>query len=209
MARAARMDEEAELYAKGYRLIAGVDEAGRGCLAGPVVAAAVILPPDSAIQGIDDSKRLRASWRQRLDAVIRARAVAIGLGVAMERVIDEINILRATLLAMRRAIALLEPPPEIVLIDGDRAPECAIPHRVIPSGDRLCRSIGAASIVAKVARDRIMQAYHTALPSYGFDRHKGYGTRDHRRAIARLGASPFHRQSFKGVGGPGADGGSG
>ena len=187
------------LLAEGYHRIAGVDEAGRGCLAGPVVAAAVILSPDSVIDGIDDSKRLSAPRREQLDLAIRSEALCIGLGVVQEETIDAVNILQATLLAMRRAIGALDPPPDFVLIDGDRSPGCSIPHRAIPSGDRLCVSIAAASIVAKVSRDRMMKAYHLALPQYGFARHKGYGTRDHLLAIARYGASPFHRKSFKGV----------
>lgn len=191
--------EEARLRAAGYQLIAGVDEAGRGCLAGPVVAAAVILPPTSVIDGVDDSKRLSARRREQLDEAIRAVALAVGFGVIQEELIDAVNILQATLLAMRRAIDALSPPPDFVLIDGDQSPGCSIPHRAIPSGDRLCFSISAASIVAKVARDRIMQAYDLALPQYGFGRHKGYGTRDHLSAIARFGASPLHRKSFRGV----------
>lgn len=191
--------EEARLRAAGYHLIAGVDEAGRGCLAGPVVAAAVILPLTSVIDGVDDSKRLSARRREQLDEAIRAVALAVGFGVVQEELIDAVNILQATLLAMRRAIEALSPPPDFVLIDGDQSPRCSIPHRAIPSGDRLCFSISAASIVAKVARDRIMQAYDLALPQYGFGRHKGYGTRDHLLAIARFGASPLHRKSFRGV----------
>ena len=190
---------EARLRAEGYRLIAGVDEVGRGSLAGPVVAAAVILPPACVIEGVDDSKRLSPGRREQLDHVIRAQVVALGLGVIHEEVIDAVNILQATLLAMRRAIEALVPPPQFVLIDGDRSPGCSTPHRLIPSGDRLCFSIAAASIVAKVARDRIMQAYDRALPQYGFGRHKGYGTRDHLSAIARFGCSPIHRKSFRGV----------
>lgn len=191
--------EEARLHHGGYRLIAGVDEAGRGCLAGPVVAAAVILAPGRVIDGIDDSKRLRALRREQLDRVIRSEALSIGLGVVQEETIDAVNILQATLLAMRRAISALDPPPDFVLIDGDRSPGCSTPHRAIISGDQHCISIAAASIVAKVARDRMMRAYHLAFPQYGFAQHKGYGTRDHLLAIARYGASPFHRKSFKGV----------
>ncbi len=193
--------EEVEtcLRAAGYRLIAGVDEAGRGSLAGPVVAAAVILSPTCAIDGVDDSKALSAHRREQLDLAIRTEAVAVGFGVIQEEVVDAINILQATMLAMRRAIEALNPPPDFVLIDGDRSPNCSSPHRLIPSGDRLCFSISAASILAKVGRDRIMQAYDLALPQYGFGRHKGYGTPEHLSAIARFGASPIHRKSFRGV----------
>jgi ribonuclease HII len=196
---AVRADAEACLRADGCGLIAGVDEAGRGCLAGPVVAAAVILPPASIIAGIDDSKRLSPRRREELDVAIRGQALAVGFGVIREDVIDAVNILQATLLAMQQAIDALDPSPDFVLIDGDRSPDCPIPHRAIPSGDRLCPSISAASILAKVARDRIMQGYHRALPQYGFAQHKGYGTRDHLLAIVRFGPSPLHRKSFKGV----------
>jgi len=193
--------EEVEtcLRTAGYHLIAGVDEAGRGSLAGPVVAAAVILPPACAIDGVDDSKALSARRREQLDLAIRTEAVAVGFGVIQEEVVDAINILQATMLAMRRAIEALNPPPDFVLIDGDRSPNCSLPHRPIPSGDRLCFSISAASILAKVGRDRIMQAYDLALPQYGFGRHKGYGTPEHLSAITRFGASPIHRKSFRGV----------
>ncbi|MDE2059493.1 MAG: ribonuclease HII [candidate division NC10 bacterium] len=190
---------ETGLRTAGYHFIAGVDEAGRGSLAGPVVAAAVMLPPTCVIKGVDDSKALSAQQRERLDLAIKSEAVAVGFGVVQEEVIDALNILQATMLAMRRAIAALNPPPGFVLIDGDQSPRCSIPHRLIPSGDRLCFSISAASILAKVARDRIMQAYDLALPHYGFGRHKGYGTSEHLSAIARLGVSPIHRKTFKGV----------
>lgn len=192
---------EVEVYlrATGYQLIAGVDEVGRGSLAGPVVAAAVILPAGCAIKGVNDSKALSARQREQLDLTIRTEAVAVGFGVIQEEVIDAINILQATMLAMRRAIEALNPPPGFALIDGNQSPHCSIPHRLIPSGDRLCVSISAASIVAKVARDRIMQAYDLALPQYGFGRHKGYGTTEHLSAIARCGVSLIHRKSFRGV----------
>ncbi|PWB47194.1 MAG: ribonuclease HII [Candidatus Methylomirabilota bacterium] len=190
---------EACLRADGHRLIAGVDEVGRGSLAGPVVAAAVILPPTCAIQGVRDSKLLSARRREQLDAAIRAEATAVGFGVVQEEMIDALNILQATMLAMQLAIDALNPPPGFVLIDGNQSPCCAIPHRVIPSGDRLCFSISAASILAKVARDRIMLAYDLALPHYGFGRHKGYGTSEHLSAVAQFGVSPIHRKSFKGV----------
>lgn len=190
---------ETYLRAAGHHLIAGVDEVGRGSLAGPVVAAAVILPPACAIDGVDDSKALSVCRRERLDLAIRAEAVAVGFGVVQEEVIDTLNILQATMLAMRRAIEVLNPPPDFVLIDGDRSPDCSTPHQLIPSGDRLCFSISAASILAKVARDRIMRAYDLALPQYGFGRHKGYGTPEHLSAIARFGVSPIHRRGFRGV----------
>ena len=162
------------------------------------MAVAVILPPSTVIDGVDDSKRLSVRTREQLYQAIRAEALTVGFGVIQGEIIDAVNILQATLLAMRRAIDALDPPPDFVLIDGDRSPGCSIPHRLIPSGDRLCFSISAASILAKVARDRIMQAYDRALPQYGFARHKGYGTREHLLAIARFGASPLHRKSFRG-----------
>jgi ribonuclease HII len=152
-----------------------------------------------AIPGIDDSKRLSSRRREQLDAAIRNAAVAVGFGVVREETIDAVNILQATMLAMQDAIDALDPSPNFVLIDGDRSPDCSIPHRAIPSGDRLCLSISAASILAKVSRDRIMEGYHRALPHYGFGQHKGYGTRAHLLAIARFGASPLRRKSFRGV----------
>lgn len=190
---------ELALRIAGYHCIAGVDEVGRGSLAGPVVAAAVILPPSCTIEGVDDSKLLSARRREQLDLAIRAEAVAIGFGAVQEEMIDSLNILQATMLAMRQAIAALSPPPDFVLIDGDRSPNCPNPHRLIPSGDRLCFSISAASILAKVTRDRIMLAYDLTFPQYGFGRHKGYGTSEHLSAITRFGVSPIHRKSFKGV----------
>ncbi|MBZ0158995.1 MAG: ribonuclease HII [bacterium] len=190
---------ETSLRAAGYYLIAGVDEVGRGSLAGPVVAAAVILSPTCVIDGVNDSKTLSARRREQLDLAIRVEAIAVGFGVVQEETIDALNILQATMLAMRRAIEALNPPPDFVLIDGDQSPNCSNPHRLIPSGDRLCFPISAASILAKVARDRIMHAYDLALPQYGFRRHKGYGTPEHLSAIARVGVSPIHRKSFRGV----------
>lgn len=192
-------EAETCLHVMGYRLIAGVDEVGRGSLAGPVVAAAVILPSACAIEGVSDSKTLSAHRRERLDLAIRAEAVAIGFGVVEEETIDTLNILQATMLAMRRAVEALNPSPDFVLIDGDRSPNYSSPHQCIPSGDRLCFPISAASILAKVARDRIMCAYDLALPQYGFSRHKGYGTPEHLSAIVRCGVSPIHRKSFRGV----------
>lgn len=163
------------------------------------MAAAVILPDGCTLEGVNDSKALSARRREQLDLAIRAEAVAVGFGVIQEEMIDAINILRATMLAMRCAIDALNPPAGFALIDGNQSPHCSIPHRLIPSGDRLCFSISAASILAKVARDRIMQAYDLALPQYGFSRHKGYGTSEHLSAIAQFGVSPIHRKSFKGV----------
>ena len=213
--------EEARLHAQGYRFVAGVDEAGRGALAGPVVAAAVILPSGLELPGLKDSKLLSPERREALFEAIRGKAVAFGIGLVDERTIDALNILQATLLAMAEAIASLHPSPNFLLIDGGIPPPgisnlgfqnadlsnpnstIQIPqskfYRAIPHGDRLYPSIAAASIVAKVSRDRIMEEYDKDLPHYGFRRHKGYGTPEHLLALARYGPSPLHRKSFRGV----------
>jgi ribonuclease HII len=177
-------------------LVAGVDEAGRGPLAGPVVAAAVILPPRPAIPGLDDSKRLRPDARERLDREIRARAVALAVGEASVEEIDRLNILRATRLAMRRAVAALERAPDFLLIDGrERLPE-PWPQAAVVGGDGRCACIAAASIVAKVARDRLMRALDEQFPQYGFARHKGYASEAHLAALARYGPCAVHRRAF-------------
>lgn len=193
-------DREHRLWASGYRRIAGVDEVGRGALAGPLVAAAVILDPGCIPQGIDDSKKLAASKRERLAAAIRDTALAIGVASVEPREIDRLNVGRATRLAMRRAIEQLRPPPDYLLIDAMELDGLAIPQQGIIHGDCLCVSIAAASIIAKVTRDRLMRAYDQTYPGYGFARNVGYGTREHRRALARLGPSAIHRLSFRGVG---------
>lgn len=208
--------EETRLQAQGYRFVAGVDEAGRGALAGPVVAAAVILPQDLKLPGLKDSKLLTPKQREALFEAIRGKAVAFGIGLVGAETIDALNILQATLLAMAEAIASLDPSPDFLLIDGRippppnaecgmgnsafRIPKAEIPYRAIPHGDRLYPSIAAASIVAKVSRDRIMEGYDKDFPRYGFRRHKGYGTPEHFLALARYGPSPLHRKSFRGVG---------
>ncbi len=176
--------------------MAGVDEAGRGALAGPVVAAAVILPPGARLRGLADSKVLTAAARERLYARIRARALAVGVGSAEAATVDAANILQATLMAMAQAIGALRPSPDVVLVDGTIAPPVAIPCRTIPHGDALVPAIAAASIVAKVTRDRLMADLAGRYPAYGFDRHKGYGTADHQVALRRHGPSPIHRVSF-------------
>lgn len=176
--------------------MAGVDEAGRGALAGPVVAAAVILRPGSRLRGLADSKTLTPAARERLCRRIRERALAVGVGWAEAGAVDAANILQATLVAMRQAVAGLEPPPEIVLVDGLIAPPLAIPCRPIPRGDALVPHIAAASIVAKVTRDRLMVELAERYPHYGFDRHKGYGTGDHQAALRRHGPCPAHRATF-------------
>lgn len=175
---------------------AGVDEAGRGPLAGPVVAAAVILDPQRPIEGLADSKVLSAARREVLAQLIRARALCWGLGRAETQEIDRLNILQASLLAMQRAVAALGRIPELVLVDGDRAPPLAYPVQTIVRGDATVQAISAASILAKVARDAEMSALDARYPGYAFARHKGYPTREHLLALDRLGVSPVHRLSF-------------
>ncbi|RMG29199.1 MAG: ribonuclease HII [Gammaproteobacteria bacterium] len=191
------MPERARRYQDGEPVrVAGVDEAGRGPLAGPVVAAAVILDPHLPIEGLADSKRLTPARREVLAARIRDAALAWALGRAEVEEIDRLNILQATLLAMRRAIEALDPPPGQVLVDGDRLPEIAVPARAVVGGDRNVPAISAASILAKVARDAEMCRLDARYPGYGFAQHKGYGTRAHLEALRRLGPSPVHRRSF-------------
>ncbi|MDB5685451.1 MAG: Ribonuclease [Rhizorhabdus sp.] len=175
--------------------LAGVDEAGRGPLAGPVVAAAVILDRACVPQGIDDSKKLTAEARQRLCVEIRGCA-HVGIGIATVEEIDEINILWATMLAMERAVAALAIAPMMVLVDGNRLPRWDRPSRAIVSGDALCLSIAAASIIAKEERDRMMIDLDTVHPGYGWSQNKGYGTPAHMESLGRLGPSPIHRRSF-------------
>lgn len=177
-------------------LVAGVDEAGRGPLAGPVVAAAVILDPNRPLEGLDDSKRLSAARREALYDLIRARALAWSVVQVSPAQIDELNILRATLLGMQQAVEGLSPAPRLALIDGNRAPSLACETRTIVGGDALEPAISAASILAKVERDRIMIAYHRSHPRYGFDCHKGYPTPDHLRRLAEFGPCEIHRKSF-------------
>jgi ribonuclease HII len=188
---------ERELWARGFELVAGVDEAGRGPLAGPVVAAAVILPRDLEIAGIDDSKKLSPARREELFQRIRSDAVAVGVGSVSEKVIDEINILRATHRAMRDAVAGLDRTPGHVLVDGDAVPELGASQTAVRRGDEVSAAIAAASIVAKVTRDRLLVECDRLYPGYGFARHKGYGTPDHIAALTRLGPCEIHRRSFK------------
>ena len=188
------------MYAAGYRLIAGADEVGRGALAGPVVAAAVILNPFNVPEGIDDSKRLTRLRRQRLEAQIKEAAIAYSIARVEHYEIDQINIHRASLLAMGEAVKALQPIPDYVLIDGKfKVPQLACPQMSIIKGDCLSVSVGAASILAKVARDRWMKEYDELFPGYGFASHVGYNTRTHQKAIARLGPSAIHRLTFHGV----------
>lgn len=187
---------EKEAFADGFQLVCGVDEAGRGPLAGPVCAAAVILPPELVIPGLNDSKKLTDKKRRELCSVITAEAVSYGIAFASEQEIDEINILQATFLAMERAMAQLAPPPELALIDGNRSKDFGLPVRTIVKGDSLSASIAAASILAKVTRDRLMEQYDEQYPQYGFAVHKGYGTKRHYAALRECGPCPIHRQTF-------------
>jgi ribonuclease HII len=190
---------EQQAQARGYRAIAGIDEAGRGPLAGPVVAAAVILPEKFDLPGLTDSKQLTASARERLYPLIRAQALAIGLGVARAEEIDQINILQATLRSMQRAVGRLAVPADFLLIDGNVPVPLPLPQQTLVKGDSRSLSIAAASVVAKVVRDRIMTTYDRLFPGYGFASHKGYASDAHRLAIAHLGPSPCHRRTFGGV----------
>ncbi len=187
---------EQEARRCGYRRIAGLDEAGRGPLAGPVVAAAVILPVHVRLVGVDDSKQLSEAERERLYPAILEKAVGVGIGYADAYEIDTLNILEATRLAMRRAIENLAPPPDYLLTDAVTLPAVRIPLRPIIKGDALSLSIAAASIIAKVTRDRLMAAYHERFPQYNFLSHKGYGTAVHLQLLARFGPCAIHRRTF-------------
>jgi len=188
---------ENALRRAGFVHVAGVDEVGRGCLAGPVVAAAVVLHPDRHIPGVCDSKLVPAAERERLYERIVASAVAWAVAAAGPDEIDRINIHQASLRAMQRAILSLAPLPDIVLVDAFRVPDLPMAQRGVPHGDRRCAAIAAASIVAKVTRDRGMLQLHERDPRYGFDRHKGYATADHLEAVAQFGYSEMHRRSFR------------
>jgi ribonuclease HII len=181
----------------GFCHVAGVDEVGRGCLAGPVVAAAVVLHPDRHIAGVCDSKLVPSAERERLFERIVRHSVAWAVASADPQEIDAVNIHQASLKAMRRAVLALVPLPDIVLVDAFRVPELPMAQRGVRHGDRRCSAIAAASIVAKVIRDREMRALHGRDPRYGFDRHKGYATADHLEAVARFGYSEAHRRSFR------------
>jgi ribonuclease HII len=196
---------EQRLRGQGFGLVAGVDEAGRGPLAGPVVAAAVIFPAGFADPRIHDSKRLDARRREELAPVITGAAIGWAIAASSETEIDAINILQATLRAMRRALAALPVAPDYALVDGAIMPGDLVPGEAVVGGDRRVACIAAASILAKVHRDRLMIAHHARWPVYGFDRHKGYGTAAHLDALARHGPCPIHRRSFRRVlpaGGP-------
>lgn len=187
---------ENEIYASGISCLCGVDEAGRGPLAGPVCAAAVMLPRGLDIPGLNDSKKLTEKKREELYGIICAGAVCYGVAFAGVEEIERLNILNATFLAMNRAIAQLSVPPQLALIDGNRDSGIEAPSRCIVKGDALCADIAAASVLAKVTRDRYMTALASEYPQYGFEKHKGYGTKQHYAAIREFGPSPAHRMSF-------------
>ena len=187
---------EQENYNNGITLLAGIDEVGRGPLAGPVVACALILPRFSDIKGVDDSKKISEKKREILYQLIMAEAIAVGIGCVSHEVIDDINILKATHKAMAEALASLDPLPQHALVDGYPVKGLCVPHTAIIKGDSKSYLIAAASIVAKVVRDRIMRQYHEIYPEYGFASNKGYGTKKHIAAIEEQGLSPIHRKSF-------------
>ncbi len=187
---------EDSFYEEGMQVICGVDEAGRGPLAGPVCAAAVILPPHLEIPGLTDSKKLTDKKRRELFPVIQEQALAYGIGFASEKEIDEINILQATFLAMQRALDQLTIRPELALIDGNREKDFGLPVRTVVKGDSLSANIAAASILAKVTRDDLMLEMAKEYPEYGFEIHKGYGTKAHYAALTEHGPCPIHRMSF-------------
>ena len=181
---------------QGFSAVCGIDEAGRGPLAGPVCAAAVILPPDCDIPGLNDSKKLSEKKREALFPVIQAKALAFGIGWATAEEIDRVNILQATFLAMARAVEALPTPADYALVDGNRMPPLPIPGETIVKGDATSASIAAASILAKVSRDRLLRRLDEEHPEYGFAKHKGYGTKAHYEAIRKYGLLPEHRRSF-------------
>lgn len=187
---------EDSFYSQGIQVICGVDEAGRGPLAGPVCAAAVILPEHLDLPGLTDSKKLTDKKRRELFPVIQEQAIAYGIGFASEKEIDEINILQATFLAMRRALDQLSRKPDLVLIDGNRETDFGVPVKTIVKGDSLSLNIAAASVLAKVTRDDLMLEMAKQYPEYGFEVHKGYGTKAHYAALTEHGPSPIHRMTF-------------
>lgn len=187
---------EESCHAEGYRVICGVDEAGRGPLAGPVCAAAVILPEGLEIPGLTDSKKLTDKKRRELFPLIQEQAIAYGIGMASQQEIDEINILQATFLAMKRALSQLSVQPDLALIDGNRETDFGLPVKTVVKGDSLSANIAAASILAKVTRDDLMLEMAETYPQYGFDVHKGYGTKAHYAALREFGPCEIHRMTF-------------
>jgi ribonuclease HII len=192
------LDYERGIWGRG-RLVAGVDEAGRGPLAGPVVAAAVVLPRDGHVDGADDSKRLTSESREELFAKVMSVAVSVGVGAASVREVDRLNILRATTRAMQRALSRLEPTPHHVVVDGLPVKDLGWEHEAVVGGDGLIHSVSCASIVAKVVRDRLMRRLACRYPGYGWEQNVGYGTEGHRAAIDELGLTPHHRLTFNGL----------
>ena len=190
------LEFEEAAKARGYQHVCGVDEAGRGPLAGPVCAAAVILPENTIIEGVNDSKKLSEKKREALFDVIRNTAVAYCVAYASVEEIEEMNILNATMLAMKRAVEGLEVPADYAMIDGNRLPDLTIDAEYIIKGDAHSMSIASASILAKVSRDRLMYEYAKEYPQYAFDKHKGYGTKVHKAALLEYGPCPYHRMSF-------------
>lgn len=190
---------ESTMRERGYDCIAGVDEVGRGPLAGPVVAAAVIMPEGVTIPGVKDSKKMTGKAREAAFSVIAEKAAAIGIGVVSSNVIDKSNILIASLEAMKLAVLSLDPAPEFLLVDGIHKIPVIIPQECIIKGDQSCHSISAASVIAKVYRDRLMCSYDMMFPGYDFAKNKGYGTAGHLKAIREYGACPIHRSTFRGV----------
>jgi len=193
------LDHENELKSQGYELVAGIDEVGRGALAGPVVAGAVILPRSANLSWLGlvrDSKELNSRKRESLFDLINRESVAVGIGIISSQVIDSINILKATKLAMMQAVEKLPKQPHFLIIDRVTLSQCPIPQRGITRGDKLCLSIACASIIAKVARDRMMEEFDQIYPGYGFAQHKGYGTGTHMSSLRKLGPSPIHRLYF-------------
>ncbi len=194
--QAAMLELENQAYEAGFQAVCGVDEAGRGPLAGPVFAAAVILPPGLIIEGLNDSKQLSEKKREELFDIIQREAVCYGIGMADHKEIDRINILQATFEAMKKAVAKLSTAPDLVLVDGNRDPGLGIETRTIVKGDAKSASIAAASILAKVSRDRFMMELDRQYPAYQFAKHKGYPTKAHYQAIRENGVSPVHRKTF-------------
>jgi ribonuclease HII len=190
---------ETMYYRRGFQRIAGIDEVGRGPLAGPVVAAAVILPREGIHQELFDSKQLSPQKRDELYGVILSEALEVGIGIVGQETIDHLNILEATLEAMALAVKNLHLAPDFLLVDGLQGPRLPIPQKPIPKGDQLSNSISAASIIAKVTRDRLMEEYHREYPQYNFARHKGYGTQEHLKAIQTYGICELHRKTFRRV----------
>ncbi len=187
---------ENQIYDEGFTLLCGVDEAGRGPLAGPVCAASVILPRGLVIEGLNDSKKLSEKRREELYDVIRGECISCGVAFATVEEIETLNILEATFLAMNRALEQLSLVPELALIDGNRTKGIALPSRAVIKGDAKCADIAAASVLAKVTRDRYMLQMAEQYPQYGFEQHKGYGTKQHYAALLQYGPSPIHRMSF-------------